>query len=348
MDLIASYASALAHTLREINLLRLIAAVLLLVLLGALGLWVTEPQVTIYNALWWSIVTLTTVGYGDISPTTSGGRLVGAVLMILGIGVLGAFTGQLASLLTERRRLKDKGLIVDINLSGHIIFSGWSARAASVFDTIRSDERGRTRKVVLIANLEESPYPNDPHFIFIRGETDESNLTRANLDTADTVIAFGDPSLDEESRDAKVVLHLLTIESLNRAVHTIAEVERRSTVAHCRRAHADEVIIGSEFTSHLLSRASIDHGISSVISELVDPRTGMEIFKVPLPEQYADLTFGALLQQVKETYDCLVVGVEEHTDTGPRVHTNPPMNRPAQPSDVLIVLGEEEISKLSF
>ena len=347
MNLIVSYTSALVHTLREINLVRLISAVLLLMLLGAVGLWLTEPQVTIYNALWWSIVTITTVGYGDISPATPGGRLVGAILMILGIGVLGAFTGQLASLLTERRRLKDKGLIVDVNLSGHIIFSGWSARAASVLDTIRSDERGRTRKIVLIAALEESPYPNDPHFIFIRGETNEHNLTRANLDTAETVIAFGDPALDEESRDAKVVLHLLTIESLHPAVHTIAEVERRSTVPHCRRAHADEVIIGSEFTSHLLSRASIDHGISSVLSELVDPRTGMEIFKVPLPAAYVDLTFGALLQRVKETHDFLVMSVEEQTDAGPCVRTNPPMNRPMRPDDVLIVLGEEEISELN-
>ena len=346
MSRIVSYLSALVHTLREINLLRLIAAVLALVVLGAVGLWITEPQVDITNALWWSIVTLTTVGYGDLYPTTTGGRLVGAVLMILGIGVLGAFTGQLASLLTERRRLKDKGLLVDVNLSGHIIFSDWSPRAASVFDTIRADERGRSRAIVLIAELEESPFPDDPNFIFIRGKTNESNLARAHLDTADTVIAFGDPALDEEGRDAKVVLHLLTIESLNPSVHTIAEVEQRSTVAHCRRAKADEVIIGGEFTSHLLSRASIDHGISGVLSELMDPRTGMEIFKVPLPSPYVGQSFGDVLHTVKQEYDCLVIGVEERADGGPHVLTNPPMSRTLQASDALVVLGEEEASAL--
>jgi voltage-gated potassium channel len=346
MNRIANYASALIHTLQEINLLRLILAVLLLVVLGAIGLWIAEPQVDITNALWWSIVTLTTVGYGDLYPTTAGGRLVGAVLMVLGIGVLGAFTGQLASLLTERRRLKDKGLLVDVNLSGHIIFSDWSPRAASVFGTLRSDERGRTRSVVLIAELEESPFPDDPNFIFIRGKTNEANLRRANLDTAETVVAFGDPALDEEGRDAKVVLHLLTIESLNPAVHTIAEVEQRSTVAHCRRAKADEVIIGGEFTSHLLSRASIDHGISGVLSELVDPRTGTEIFKVPLPSNYVGTAFGDVLQDVKQNYDCLVIGIEARDDGGPRVFTNPSLRRTLRASDMLVVLGEEESSEL--
>jgi voltage-gated potassium channel len=140
-----TYLRGLYQTLRDIGLVRLLGIVAGLVVCGAIGLWITEPQVDITNALWWSIVTLTTVGYGDISPTTTGGRLVGALLMILGIGVLGAFTGQVASLFTERRRLRNQGLLVNTSLSGHIIFSGWSPRAQAVLDTLRADARGRTR-----------------------------------------------------------------------------------------------------------------------------------------------------------------------------------------------------------
>lgn len=343
---VVGYINALIHTLREINLLRLIIAVLALVVLGAVGLWLAEPKVHLTNALWWSIVTLTTVGYGDLYPTTAGGRLVGAVLMILGIGVLGAFTGQLASLLTERRRLKDKGLLVDVNLSGHTIFSDWSPRAVSVLDTIRSDERGHSLPIVLIAEMEESPRPDDPNFIFIRGETNEANLERARLETADTVIAFGDPTLDEESRDAKVVLHLLTIETLNPSVHTIAEVERESTVSHCQRANVDEVIVGSEFTSHLLSRASLDHGISRILSEIINPRAGMEIFKVPLPAEYIGRSFGEILQSIKQTHDCLVIGVEVTVDGTKQVCTNPSLTRQMAAADEVIVLGDQDTSTL--
>ena len=53
---------------------------------------------TVGDALWWGIVTLTTVGYGDIVPKTMAGRFCGVAIMIMGIGVLGVLAGSLASL----------------------------------------------------------------------------------------------------------------------------------------------------------------------------------------------------------------------------------------------------------
>jgi voltage-gated potassium channel len=55
------------------------------------------------DSLWWSLTTVTTVGYGDIFPVTSGGRFVSAILMIIGIGTLGAYTGLIASFVIENR-----------------------------------------------------------------------------------------------------------------------------------------------------------------------------------------------------------------------------------------------------
>lgn len=60
-------------------------------------------EITTYSsALWWAIVTVTTVGYGDIAPVTSEGRFIAAGLMIGGIALLGIVTATLASWLVER------------------------------------------------------------------------------------------------------------------------------------------------------------------------------------------------------------------------------------------------------
>lgn len=69
-----------------------------IILLGAIGIQYFEKHIeTFGDALWWSLVTTTTVGYGDISPKTTGGRILAAFLMIAGIGFLGLLTGTIAT-----------------------------------------------------------------------------------------------------------------------------------------------------------------------------------------------------------------------------------------------------------
>ncbi|NML65616.1 ion transporter [Hymenobacter sp. RP-2-7] len=59
---------------------------------------------TAEDALWWAYSTITTVGYGDKYPVTGAGRLIAAVLMTVGVGLFGTFTGLLASWFVEGRR----------------------------------------------------------------------------------------------------------------------------------------------------------------------------------------------------------------------------------------------------
>ncbi len=60
------------------------------------------------DALWWSFVTITTVGYGDHYPVTGGGRVLAVVLAIAGVGLLGTFTGLVSSLLVEAGQKKEE------------------------------------------------------------------------------------------------------------------------------------------------------------------------------------------------------------------------------------------------
>ncbi|WP_026881094.1 potassium channel family protein [Clostridium akagii] len=62
---------------------------------GTLGIHFAEG-ISYGNALWWSFVTLTTVGYGDISPATPIGRIIASILMLVGIGFLGMLTGTIS------------------------------------------------------------------------------------------------------------------------------------------------------------------------------------------------------------------------------------------------------------
>jgi voltage-gated potassium channel len=59
---------------------------------------------TFGDALWWAVVTLTTVGYGDIVPKTTTGRVDGVMIMVVGIGILGVLAGSLANFFRLDRR----------------------------------------------------------------------------------------------------------------------------------------------------------------------------------------------------------------------------------------------------
>lgn len=70
------------------------------VFVGGVGIHELEPDraPTVWEGIWWAIVTLTTVGYGDISPSTFEGRALAAVLMVSGLAVVGALAGSIGAL----------------------------------------------------------------------------------------------------------------------------------------------------------------------------------------------------------------------------------------------------------
>lgn len=96
--------SGMGRLARHRGLVWLFAAWSGVMVLCSLGLFAAENGVnraveSPLDALWWGIVTMTTVGYGDVTPTTPEGRIAAVVLMVLGIGLYSAITATITSFL---------------------------------------------------------------------------------------------------------------------------------------------------------------------------------------------------------------------------------------------------------
>ncbi len=82
----------------------------LLIFLAAAGIWHFEHEAqpdkfaSVFHSLWWAVVTLTTVGYGDVFPVTLGGRIFTALILLLGISLVTVPAGLVASAFQEERR----------------------------------------------------------------------------------------------------------------------------------------------------------------------------------------------------------------------------------------------------
>ena len=68
-----------------------------LMALGLGGVFAVVEEVSVVDGLWWAVVTLTTVGYGDVFPVTAAGRLSASLLMLLGIGFVAFITASVAA-----------------------------------------------------------------------------------------------------------------------------------------------------------------------------------------------------------------------------------------------------------
>ena len=120
---------------------------------------------TLGDGLWWCVVTLTTVGYGDISPKTPGGKVVAVIIMFIGLSFYALLTGVLSSVIIERTRLQEDPLLKLEKLAGHVIVCGWNKTGERlVTDLILSQEN---YEIVVLCN--ESAYPRklDPNIHYV-------------------------------------------------------------------------------------------------------------------------------------------------------------------------------------
>lgn len=153
-------------SIRRSKIIRLFLLTILILFVGALGLNFFEKTPHVIDAFWWSFVTITTVGYGDITPSTVGGKIIGVVVMVFGIGLLGMFTATIASIFVEGKLKEGKG-VKAVKVKDHFLICGWSYKAKEIIAELRADKKVKNKPIVIVADIPEKPLEDENTFLYM-------------------------------------------------------------------------------------------------------------------------------------------------------------------------------------
>ncbi len=275
-----------------------------------------------WDALWWSVVTLTTVGYGDKYPVTVGGRIFGMLMMVLGVASAGIVTGRIASFLVDKQIKARGGLIVLERKKGHFVICGWKPELEVIIQkvlTVNPDLRPSDIVLVNDAEPQEIDHirsmPSFKTVRFVKGDyIDEKVLARAGVKNAGTALILADSNrrFSVEEVDSRTVMTAITIDAMNKNIYTCAEVIDVKYEKYLQLANCDEIILSREYSRELLANAASASGISHIASELLDPeRRGLttEGFR----SGFVGKPFKELQSYYRENGGAIVIGLLENT-----------------------------------
>ena len=322
-------------------------------IVGGLTLWLVEaPMVenfSVADGLWWALVTITTVGYGDISPATGLGRVVGGFLMVGGMFTLALFAGIIGqSLVTALLKVREEQFRMS-DYANHIVVCGWDSTTHLLLDSLR-DELDLDETRVVLFDSHERPPGLPPEFLWVQGDpTKQSELDKVRLTHANAVIVTGERTAKPQEADAKAILTVFTIRSyLNEQakaitfrrepLYIVAEILDAENVDHARAAGANEVVETRKLGSAMLAHSTRFHGAADVMSKVL-LAGGNNVYVGKIPDGAA--VYHDVLRAVGPSNPgVLCIGLREPDGND---WINPPKPTPVKAGSALIYLAKEPV-----
>ncbi|WNF36324.1 potassium channel protein [Bacillaceae bacterium IKA-2] len=326
--------SAVTHTYARFPVvLRLFLLVIFLIITAGVGMHFIEPETfpTVFEGVWWAIVTASTVGYGDYAPKTTFGRLLAFLVIMFGIGVVSIFVTSLASSAITTRNSFIHGELA-FKKESHYVVIGWNERAKNMILHLQKLDP-RLHIVLVDKTLKQCPL-NDSFIHFIRGNPlEDLTLKRANIEKADTVIITANLHGNETESDAATIITLIAIKGLNPTIYSIVEILTPEQKNNCIRAGADEIIETSLLSSLAMVNSTLYHGITSVIYQLLDHQNDHMLLYDKIPNHFTGKTLSEATLSYEDNHK-LIIGIRSQSE----IHLHPASTYQIKEGDQFIVI----------
>jgi voltage-gated potassium channel len=305
----------------------------LIVSMGTVGYMILEKW-NFLDSLYMTVITLTTVGFGEVHPVNDQGRILTMTILVSGLGVVGYLIGTLTQIVVEGQLLRIMGrkkLERKIEkLKDHIIICGYGRVGRIICEEIY---RSKPTALVVIdtdstvtAKIEE-----DGHLYLLGDATEERFLLRAGIRRAKGLAT----ALDSEADNVYITL---TAKGLNPNLYIIARAGRIGSEKKLLQAGANHVVSPHQIGGYRMAQALLRPSVTEFIDFAThDPNTGMGMEEIPVRPN-SKLSDVALVDSgIRKNLDLIIVAIKKADG---KMLFNPASHTTIQIGDTLIALGQ--------
>lgn len=312
----------------------------LLLIFGTLG-YMILLKVSLVDALYMTVITISTVGFGEVGTTSDLSKLFSIIMIFLGVGVVGyAFTTVEAILVEGRLVDLWKGSKMDKKISAldeHYIICGSGELADVIIDKFIKE--GLDFLVITDERADLDDYSHHDILVIEGQATEEEVLDKAGISKAKGLIAALPSEVDN-------IVTVLTARNLNKDIYIIANSTSKSGSQKLMKVGANKTMSAIEISGKRIASLMIKPNIISfldVVTKVGDVEMDLEEVIVNKGSylEKKDL----IAAQIPNKTGLIVLAIKRNKDK--KMLFNPPGNYTFEIGDVLIVLGrEEQVEKL--
>ncbi len=310
-----------------------IFTLVLITIISSLGLAYLEGW-PLFSALWVTIISLTTTGYGDIVPETYAGRAFLLLVLVVGVGTVAYSMGAIINILVESQISKVMGLNKMMNtinkLDNHIIVCGAGRVGSHVAEILKSERV----PYVLIDVREDliTMMREEGHLVMLGDATEDEVLMAAGMERARGVVCA-------LSEDAYNVFIALTARAIKPDIKIVARAEKPESVEKMRRAGANKVISPAQIGGYQMAMSMLKPATVDLVDTLFTSRNLQIQIEEVVVEETSNIANKALHQVFHRQENNVIVVTIIRED---RVVMNPRGHEVILPGDTLLILGDRD------
>lgn len=302
-----------------------------------------ESLLNIHDYVYWLVVTGSTVGYGDMSPSTNAGKWLVALYVIpMGLSIFALVLGRVASWVSIQWQRGARGLNV-LNVSDHVLVIGWNGKRTEQLIKLLLIEKASSLEkpeIVLCVKADViNPFPADIEFVHVDSFNNDEDMDRACVATAATILI-------DNPHDDMTMTTSLYCSKRNKNAHKVAYFDDESLVPLLRQ-HCPEIECTPSVAVEMLAKSAFDPGSSLLHHDLLDVYEGQAQFSATIPEGTDIISAKNLFIHLKTKYDAAFIGVASNHDIH-KIVVNPPLSSSLIAGDKIFYIAENRIHNIDW